>query len=122
MSCSRATNILLVGDDDHGCNILAIVLNRGGYCVSKASHDCAALGEIRDCILHIIHANILVNEEFRAAILHEAASHDATTCMPVEKSGQEKVEFEYREGFEQQIEDFNPTFAKVFLRYNPGTR
>lgn len=39
--------------------------------------------------------------------------------MPVEKSGQEKVEFEYGEGFEHQIEDFNPTFVKVFLRYNP---
>src|SRR6185437_16782400 len=41
------------------------------------------------------------------------------TCIPVEKSGQEEFEFEYGDDFERHIEEFNPTFAKVLLRYNP---
>jgi myo-inositol catabolism protein IolC len=64
-------------------------------------------------------AGVLVDEEFGAAILRDAASHGAITCMPVEKSGQEEFEFEYGEDFERHIEEFNPTFAKVLLRYNP---
>jgi len=64
-------------------------------------------------------AGILVDEEFGSAILREAASHGTVTCMPVEKSGQEEFEFEYGDDFERHIEEFNPTFAKVLLRYNP---
>lgn len=64
-------------------------------------------------------AGILVDEEFGAAILRDAASHGTITCMPVEKSGQEEFEFEYGEDFERHIEEFNPTFVKVLLRYNP---
>ena len=37
-------------------------------------------------------AGILVDEEFGAAILRDAASHGTITCMPVEKSGQEEFE------------------------------
>ena len=64
-------------------------------------------------------AGILVDEEFGATILRDAAGHGGITCMPVEKSGQDEFEFEYGEEFEHHIEDFNPTFAKVLLRYNP---
>src|SRR5579863_9921204 len=64
-------------------------------------------------------AGILVDEEFGAAILRDAASHGAITCMPTEKSGQEEFEFQYGEDFARHIEDFNPTFAKVLVRYNP---
>lgn len=64
-------------------------------------------------------AGILVDEEFGAAILRDAAGRGIVTCMPVEKSGQEEFEFEYGEEFERHIEEFNPTFAKVLLRYNP---
>lgn len=62
---------------------------------------------------------ILVDEEFGAAILRDAASHGAITCMSTEKSGQEEFEFQYGEDFARHIEDFNPTFAKVLVRYNP---
>lgn len=62
---------------------------------------------------------ILVDEEFGAAIPHDAMNHGFITCMPVEKSGQEEFEFQYGEDFERHIESFNPTFAKVLLRYNP---
>ena len=39
--------------------------------------------------------------------------------MPVEKSGQEEFEFQYGEDFGAHIEAFDPTFAKVLVRYNP---
>jgi 5-dehydro-2-deoxygluconokinase len=37
----------------------------------------------------------------------------------VEKSGQEEFDFEYGEELARHIEPFNPTFAKVLVRYNP---
>jgi len=65
-------------------------------------------------------AGILVDEEFGAAILREAVSHGAITCMPVEKSGQEEFEFEYGDDFKRHIEEFNPTFAKGVAALQPG--
>jgi hypothetical protein len=62
---------------------------------------------------------ILVDEQFGAAILHDALLHGYMTACPVEKSGQQEFEFEYGEDFEHHIEDINPTFCKVLVRYNP---
>jgi myo-inositol catabolism protein IolC len=62
---------------------------------------------------------ILVDEEFGATILRDAASKGYLTVMSVEKSGQEEFEFAYGEEFAQHIEAFHPTFAKVLVRYNP---
>jgi myo-inositol catabolism protein IolC len=62
---------------------------------------------------------ILVDEEFGAAILRDAASKGYITVASVEKSGQEEFEFAYGEDFAQHIEAFHPTFAKVLVRYNP---
>jgi myo-inositol catabolism protein IolC len=39
--------------------------------------------------------------------------------MPVEKSGQDEFDFEFGDAFGRHIEDFDPTFAKVLVRYNP---
>jgi 5-dehydro-2-deoxygluconokinase len=39
--------------------------------------------------------------------------------MPVEKSGQEEFDFDYGDEFANHIEEFNPTFVKVLVRYNP---
>jgi myo-inositol catabolism protein IolC len=39
--------------------------------------------------------------------------------MPVEKSGQDEFDFEYGAEFGKHIEDFDPTFTKVLVRYNP---
>src|SRR5919107_4677373 len=64
-------------------------------------------------------AAILVDEEFGATILRDAASHGYITCMTIEKSGQEEFKFEYGEDFARHIEEFNPTFGKVLVRYNP---
>ncbi|MBI2238882.1 MAG: DUF2090 domain-containing protein, partial [Actinobacteria bacterium] len=40
-------------------------------------------------------------------------------AMPCEKSGQDEFDFQYGDEFGAHIEDFDPTFAKVLVRYNP---
>jgi myo-inositol catabolism protein IolC len=64
-------------------------------------------------------AGILVDEQFGAAILRDAASKNIVTACAVEKSGQAEFDFEYGEDFASHIEAFDPTFAKVLVRYNP---
>jgi 5-dehydro-2-deoxygluconokinase len=65
-------------------------------------------------------AGLLVDEEFGAGILREAKRGGLTFAMPVEKSGQEEFDFEYGEDYPRHIEEFNPTFVKVLVRYNPA--
>ena len=64
-------------------------------------------------------AGILVDEQFGAAILRDAAAEGYTSCCPAEKSGQDEFDFEYGEDFGNHIEAFHPTFCKVLVRYNP---
>ena len=64
-------------------------------------------------------AGILVDEQFGAAILRDAASNNVVTACPAEKSGQEEFDFEYGEDFARHIQAFDPTFCKVLVRYNP---
>ncbi len=63
-------------------------------------------------------AGILVDEQFGAAILRDAAKHGYLTACPAEKSGQDEFQFEHGEEF-AHIEAFHPTFCKVLVRYNP---
>ncbi len=63
-------------------------------------------------------AGILVDEQFGAAILRDAAAKGFTFAAPAEKSGQEDFDFEYGEDFARHIEAFHPTFCKVLVRYN----
>ncbi len=65
-------------------------------------------------------AGLLVDEEFGTGILREAKRRGLTFAMPVEKSGQEEFDFEYGEHYAKHIEEFDPTFAKVLVRYNPA--
>jgi myo-inositol catabolism protein IolC len=62
---------------------------------------------------------ILVDEQFGAAILRDAAQKGYTFACPAEKSGQEEFDFEYGEDFAAHIEAIHPTFSKVLVRYNP---
>jgi myo-inositol catabolism protein IolC len=62
---------------------------------------------------------ILVDEQFGAAILRDAAEKGITFACPAEKSGQEEFDFEYGEDFAAHIESIHPTFCKVLVRYNP---
>ena len=64
-------------------------------------------------------AAILVDEQFGAAILKDAAAKGFTFAAPAEKSGQEEFDFEYGEDFARHIEAFHPSFCKVLVRYNP---
>ncbi len=64
-------------------------------------------------------AGILVDEQFGAAILRDAAALGFVTACPAEKSGQEEFDFEYGADFAAHIETFDPTFCKVLVRYNP---
>ncbi len=64
-------------------------------------------------------AGILVDEQFGAAILADAAKHGYSTSCPAEKSGQNEFDFEYGEDFAKHIEAFQPSFCKVLVRYNP---
>lgn len=64
-------------------------------------------------------AGILVDEQFGAAILRDAAAQGYQFACPAEKSGQEEFEFEYGDDFAAHIEKFRPTFCKVLVRYNP---
>jgi 5-dehydro-2-deoxygluconokinase len=65
-------------------------------------------------------AGILVDEQFGAAILQDAAKDGYITAVPAEKSGQDEFDFEYGEDFARHIEAFTPTFCKVLVRYNPA--
>ena len=65
------------------------------------------------------YAGILVDEEFGAAILEDAFHHGYIMALSTEKSGQHEFDFEYGNDFAKHIERFNPTFAKVLVRYNP---
>ena len=64
-------------------------------------------------------AGILVDEQFGADLLRDAAKHGYVTACPAEKSGQDEFDFEYGEDFADHIESFRPTFCKVLVRYNP---
>jgi 5-dehydro-2-deoxygluconokinase len=64
-------------------------------------------------------AGILVDEQFGAAILRDAAAKGFIFACPAEKSGQEEFDFEYGEQFAEHIEAIHPTFCKVLVRYNP---
>jgi 5-dehydro-2-deoxygluconokinase len=64
-------------------------------------------------------AGLLVDEQFGANILRDAAQRGFITACPAEKSGQEEFDFEYGDDFAAHIEAFRPTFCKVLVRYNP---
>jgi myo-inositol catabolism protein IolC len=64
-------------------------------------------------------AGILVDEQFGSAILRDAAKKSYITSCPAEKSGQDEFDFEYGPDFARHIEEFQPTFCKVLVRYNP---
>ena len=64
-------------------------------------------------------AGILVDEQFGAAILRDARQRGFVTAVSVERSGTDEFEFEYGADFASHIEAFDPTFAKVLVRYNP---
>ena len=63
----------------------------------------------------------LVDEQFGAPgqIPDQATEKGLLLAMPVEKSGQNEFDFEYGDDFGAHIEQFDPDFSKVLVRYNP---
>jgi 5-dehydro-2-deoxygluconokinase len=53
-------------------------------------------------------AGILVDEQFSAAILRDAAKEGFMTACPAEKSAQDEFDFEFGKDFAEHIEKFNP--------------
>lgn len=64
-------------------------------------------------------AGLLVDEQYGTDVARKASTNGFTLAMPVERSGQNEFDFEFGEDFGKHIKDFNPTFSKVLVRYNP---
>jgi myo-inositol catabolism protein IolC len=64
-------------------------------------------------------AGLLVDEQYGAEVARRAKSEGAIFAMPMEKSGQDEFDFEYGEEFGKHIEEFDPVFTKVLVRFNP---
>jgi 5-dehydro-2-deoxygluconokinase len=62
---------------------------------------------------------VLVDEQFGGEIPTQARAEGLKLAMPVEKSGQNEFDFQYGADFGAHIEQFNPDFSKVLVRYNP---
>jgi myo-inositol catabolism protein IolC len=64
-------------------------------------------------------SGVLVDEQFGGDIPSQAKEHNFKLAMPVEKSGQNEFDFQYGDDFGAHIEQFDPAFSKVLVRYNP---
>jgi 5-dehydro-2-deoxygluconokinase len=62
---------------------------------------------------------ILVDAQFGATIADEASEKGIPFALPLERSGMDEFDFEHGDGFVAHLERFQPTFAKVLVRYNP---
>ena len=65
-------------------------------------------------------AGILVDEHLGADVARQAKIDHFILAMPIEKSGTELFELEYGDDFAQHVEEFDPDFFKVLVRYNPN--
>jgi myo-inositol catabolism protein IolC len=64
-------------------------------------------------------SGILVDGQYGPDVAREAKVGGFKLSMPVEKSGQNEFDFEYGDQFGEKIEEFDPDFSKVLVRYNP---
>jgi myo-inositol catabolism protein IolC len=64
-------------------------------------------------------AGVLVDAQYGTDVARAAKAGGYKLAMPVEKSGQAEFDFEYGDGFGEKIEEFDPDFTKVLVRFNP---
>ena len=64
-------------------------------------------------------AGVLVDEEYGAEVARRCKQAGVTLAMPAEKSGQAEFELQYGDAFADHVEEFEPDFCKVLVRYNP---
>src|SRR5689334_8431871 len=62
---------------------------------------------------------VLVDEQFGSTVPQEARERGLRLAMPAERSGQPMFDFQYGDDFGEHIEQFDPDFTKVLVRYNP---
>ena len=65
-------------------------------------------------------AGLLIDEQYGSDIAREARKQGVIFAMPVEKTGREEFEFEHGDQFAGSIEEYEPTYVKALVRYNPG--
>jgi 5-dehydro-2-deoxygluconokinase len=64
-------------------------------------------------------AGVLVDEQFGADVARKAKANGWILAMPVERSGINYFDFEYGKDYAAHISEFDPTFSKILVRYNP---
>ncbi len=64
-------------------------------------------------------AGMLVDEQFGADLARRGKKEGVILAMPAEKSGQDEFDFQYGDDFGAHVEEFDPSFCKVLVRYNP---
>ncbi len=64
-------------------------------------------------------SGVLVDAQYGPSVAREAKAGGYKLAMPVEKSGQTEFDFEYGDAFGERIEEYDPDFTKVLVRYNP---
>jgi 5-dehydro-2-deoxygluconokinase len=64
-------------------------------------------------------SGVLVDAQYGPTVAREAKAGGYKLAMPVEKSGQPEFDFDYGDAFGEKIEEYDPDFTKVLVRYNP---
>jgi myo-inositol catabolism protein IolC len=64
-------------------------------------------------------AGVLVDAQYGPTVAREAKAAGYKLAMPVEKSGQVEFDFDYGDAFAEKIEEYDPDFTKVLVRFNP---
>jgi myo-inositol catabolism protein IolC len=64
-------------------------------------------------------AGVLVDAQYGPTVARDAKAAGYKLAMPVEKSGQVEFDFDYGDAFAEKIEEYDPDFTKVLVRFNP---
>ena len=62
---------------------------------------------------------VLVDEQLGADVARQAKRAGFVLAMPAEASGADRLTFEYGDDFGAHIEEFDPDWIKVLVRFNP---
>lgn len=63
---------------------------------------------------------LLIDEEYGSAAIERARTLGVATAVPVERSGQAELQFEYGDSYWEHFCATGATYAKVLIRYNAG--
>jgi myo-inositol catabolism protein IolC len=63
---------------------------------------------------------ILVDERLGTDVARKAKAAGFVLAMPVETSGGDRLTFEYGDDFARHVEEFDPDWVKVLVRFNPA--